>query len=388
MSINLRDLILFQICIALLFNLISVVDVEEVDGMNLLPTFTFLCLLKYIKVTRNMKILPGDDMEEKPPGRPLIVNTSLNLRNIIEVSEVEQTITLEITLSMYWRDDRLNLTSSAWLSRDPSHYNLSYKVQTREQIDNIWIPDMFLDEAIAVRNSTYKVATEYLRLYEDSSLKFSKRFNFDVACRMDFRKYPVDRQDCIVRLESFSYCKEDLVFYWLGEDRMTINPDIILSNYNYSVDTSDTYVTHYYKECFSGLILRIGLTRKMHVHIIQDFLPSFLYVWIAYFAVLLPTDIPAVRTALVLFPMLALTKLTNRIRTEIPVVSVLSFMDLWLICCLTFIFSSMINIVSTAVLIMYKKEVLWKKKEFWFKVFYPTTFTILIIVYFTALINA
>ena len=355
-----------------------------------LQVFILFCFLKCRRSTQNIVFREGYDVDEKPPGR-VQVNASLNLRNIISVSEKEQTISLEMTLRMFWKDERLSIVDSGDLLRDPTHYNLSYEVQTRKQLDNIWIPDLFVDEAKAVRNPTYKVPPESLRLYEDGSLRFSKRFNFDVACRMDFQKYPVDTQECIVHLESFTYSKEVLVFKWLrGEDTITNNPNISLAHYYYNMTTEEYDTknknTHNYQESFSGLAIKIKLTRKTRVYTVQDILPSFLYVWIAYFAVLMPSDVPGVRTALVLFPILNLTTLTNRIRTEIPAPSVLTYMDLWLACCLTFIFSSLVTIVSTAVLIRYKKEV-WKKIEFWFKVLYPTIFVFLISVYGAALKN-
>lgn len=349
--------------------------------MNLLQVFTVFCFLKLMKSTHNFEAV-----EEKPTGRPLQVNASLTLININKVSEVEQTISLEISLKLFWRDNRLSFKSSVDAPKDSHHHNLSYKILRKDKIDKIWVPDLFVDQAVEVRNPAYKIPMESLRLYEDSSMKFSKRINFDAACRMDFRKFPVDTQKCIVRLESFSYTKEDLVVNWLGKDKISQNPNITLSHYNYKLNAVDEYLTHYYAESFSGLTIKIELNRKLRNHVMQDFIPSFLYVVIAYFAVLIPSKLPAVRTALILFPMLALSRLTTKVRSKIPITSVLTFLDIWLICCLAFIFSSMVIIISTGVLLMYRKEEVSRKLEFWFKVLFPSIFIWFLIVYWTALI--
>ena len=188
--------------------------------MKLLQAFMIIGFLKYSTPTHQVEFQEGYTVDEKPAGKPITVNASMNLRNIIKISEKEQTISLDITLRMYWRDDRLRLKSTADLPRDLTHYNLSYIVQLGEEISKFWLPDLFVDEAIKTRNPAYKVPTESLRLYEDSSLRFSKRFNFDVACAMDFTKYPMDRQDCIIRIESFAFTQEDMMFSWLGKDLM------------------------------------------------------------------------------------------------------------------------------------------------------------------------
>ena len=156
--------------------------------MKFLQAFMITGFLKYTTPIHEVEFQQGYTVDEKPAGKPLVVNASMtmNLKNIIKVAEKKQTISLEITLRMFWRDDRLSLKSAAGLPRDLTHYNLSYIVQIGEETSKFWLPDMFVDEAIETRNPSYKVPTEYLRLYEDSSLRFSKRFNFYVACVMDF----------------------------------------------------------------------------------------------------------------------------------------------------------------------------------------------------------
>ena len=41
--------------------------------------------------------------DEKPPGSPLVIQASLNLRNIISIDEIHQQISLETTLRLYWK---------------------------------------------------------------------------------------------------------------------------------------------------------------------------------------------------------------------------------------------------------------------------------------------
>ena len=55
------------------------------------------------------------------------------------------------------------------------------------------------------RTPKFDDAPESVKVYEDSIVRFSKRVNFDIGCQMNFTQYPVDRQICEVKFESFSY---------------------------------------------------------------------------------------------------------------------------------------------------------------------------------------
>ena len=66
-------------------------------------------------------------------------------------------------------------------------------------------------------------------MYEDSTVRFSKRINFDVGCQMDFSDYPVDMQSCEVKFESYSYRVHEVFFEWGGD--LVENEDITLPGY-------------------------------------------------------------------------------------------------------------------------------------------------------------
>ena len=112
-----------------------------------------------------------------------------------------------------------------------------------------WMPDVFIDQAKALRSPTYYTKPASLRVYNDSTIRYSSRseinyditllihcthglslhlllfipqiinnlhltiikrliltrINYDVACNMDFHKFPVDEQYCEVKFESFGF---------------------------------------------------------------------------------------------------------------------------------------------------------------------------------------
>ena len=129
---------------------------------NLFPVFSLLLLLNSCGGDHKVEVSPDYDKHQMPWGaRPIKINASLNLRNIIEISEPKQAISIKLTLRLFWKDDRVKLIkdneSTHDLPRDNAHNNMSYLVQNREEIDKYWLPDLFVDQAIQTRNPSYKI---------------------------------------------------------------------------------------------------------------------------------------------------------------------------------------------------------------------------------------
>lgn len=79
--------------------------------------------------------------------------------------------------------------------------------------------------------------------------------NFDVACAMDFHRFPVDKQLCEINFESFGHTSKQLSFNW-RKDLSTVNPNITLAQFVLDVILEDTYATDYYDLSYPGKFFR------------------------------------------------------------------------------------------------------------------------------------
>lgn len=114
---------------------------------------------------------PDYNLNEQPPSDgPLVIEASINLSNILEVLEKQQLISLG-----------------------------SYITLNPKLAEMFWMPDIFIDKAKLVRKPVFFIQPAYLRLYNDSLVKYSSRMNYDVACPMNFRRFPVDEQKCEIK---------------------------------------------------------------------------------------------------------------------------------------------------------------------------------------------
>lgn len=310
-----------------------------------------------ITALRDVKFTQDYNKNEMPPshdGKPLMVNVSLNLRNIFEVNEKAQYITLETSLRMYWKDERIQGV--------PIGGNDFVNVNGKE-IDNFWIPDVFIDQAKALRVPNFYVKPSTIRVYADGTLRYSSRVNYDVACGMDFHRFPVDEQKCEIKYESFGYTTRQMIFQWHHVNN--INPNITLDQFEETVIFQKEYATDYYEIQYPGLILNIILNRKVNYHLINSYIPSCLFVTVAWLSLFVnPEAIPG-RISMVMMTLLTLMAMFSGIRQSTPKVSYVSMLDIWMVMCIFFIFLVLIEFaVVTSLIRRHQKPTAEKIEDF------------------------
>ena len=73
-------------------------------------------------------------------------------------------------------------------------------------------------------------------------IRYAARINFDVACAMEFHNYPGDVQLCHIKLESFGYTEDQLVFKW--SNKSDINENISLSQFSVKARKLSKVIIH------------------------------------------------------------------------------------------------------------------------------------------------
>ena len=136
-------------------------------------------------------------------GDPLYLDIEIRLASFDSISEVNMDYTLTLYLNQYWRDDRLifgNQTEEITL--------------TGEIIDKSWLPDTFFpnDKSAYLHDVTEK--NKMIRLNGNGEILYGMRFTSTLACMMDLRRYPLDRQNCTVEIESYGYTQADVIMRW------------------------------------------------------------------------------------------------------------------------------------------------------------------------------
>ena len=264
--------------------------------------------------------LPKDYQKASVPvlalAKSLEVMVVLNVSKI-DVNDKVGTITVELSIMLSWLDSGIVV--------DPSSADIQtfgFTVLQSSQIDEIWNPDITIYNMVAFqRLSILNPTNGYLKIsYYPLDKEYYIYYLFDgqvtVYCNFQFNQYPMDKQECELRVGSHSYGSY-LVFKFLKPDL----PKYHLEDIGHDIEIT-YFETLYWDEKRNngtdkfpraGNIKQVGLTigmnRYLQPFIMRYYLPCIAILVISQTSFLVPpTAIPG-RVALLVTIFLTLTNI-------------------------------------------------------------------------------
>lgn len=126
---------------------------------------------------------------QRNESEPLEVRLFLKVLSILQVSEVEQSFTVDVLYQLSWTDYRLKLPV---FHKDlyPIVLDMSWKKV-------IWVPDVYIRNALKVMTLDGTIApVTYLEVNPGNSVALIARLTAKVICDMQLFAYPHDMQSC------------------------------------------------------------------------------------------------------------------------------------------------------------------------------------------------
>ena len=323
-------------------------------------------------------ILNDYDKNKLPPSHdgPLQVRGQMNLRNIMDVSESKQLISLETTLTFIWQDTRI-VPNQDKLDKKKDYMILSPKSEAI-----FWMPDVIIDQAKEIRKPKYLIEPVSIRLYNDSTIRYSRRMNYDVACRMSFRKFPFDNQTCRIIFHSFAHSTEEYQLTWSRVHKSYRNDKINLAQFNYEISYHDDYDIKDYEFVYPGLVAIITFDRIMSYHIIQTYIPSAFFVMVSYLTLFMPPNGLVARSGVPVIVLLTLFSMNNGIRANVPKVSYASLLDMWMVLCFLLVFLTLFEYCLMQLFMGVMKRIdIANRIEVTFRLLIPILFILFMIIY-------
>nr|XP_040565575.1 glycine receptor subunit alpha-4-like [Lepeophtheirus salmonis] len=84
--------------------------------------------------------------------------------------------------------------------------------------------------------------------------------------------------------------------------------------------------------------MNIHLRREIGYHIVQTYIPSMIFVIVAWLSLFIPPESIPGRVGMSLTTLLALTAMFGAVRSNVPKVSYVSYLDIWIVTCIVFVF--------------------------------------------------
>lgn len=299
-------------------------NLKEVQSTN------FLHQLFNSKYEKDIRPLFGSD--------PLLIDVSISVNDISAISEQDMQYTIDMYVGQTWNDPRLAFHNLS---------NIPYIVLTREYADKIWLPDTYISNSKKVdfHKTISDKDTTQLAIGREGDVLYTIKVSVVARCSMDLTYFPVDQQRCSLKLLSYSKADDSLVYRWQTETTnggLFSYPDINLPSfrllgYNRRSETANFTVGPY-----STLILDIFIARNIAFYVTRIYLPAFLVVVISFVPFWLDRDSHA-RVALGVTTVLTMTTLITNTNSELPKISHLTALDVYLFFCFILVFLSLIE---------------------------------------------
>nr|XP_008512667.1 PREDICTED: glycine receptor subunit beta [Equus przewalskii] len=259
-------------------------------------------------------------------GIPVDVVVNIFINSFGSIQETTMDYRVNIFLRQKWNDPRLKLPSdfrgSDALTVDPTMYKC------------LWKPDLFFANEKSANFHDVTQENILLFIFRDGDVLVSMRLSITLSCPLDLTLFPMDTQRCKMQLESFGYTTDDLRFIWQSGDPVQLEK-IALPQFDIKKeDIEYGNCTKYYKGTGSLLIVVL----------------SWLSFWIN-------PDASAARVPLGIFSVLSLASECTTLAAELPKVSYVKALDVWLIACLLFGFASLVEYAVVQVMLNNPKRV-------------------------------
>ena len=156
--------------------------------------------------TTNDICYASDEYHSNAPSHsPIIVSASVDIKEIVDINEIKQTLTLLINFKVTWSDNRIQKTKQ---NIEP--------VDITDQISNLWVPELFFSNSVRIEKfkglkaDSMRQLWYFYDLYKTYSwvLVLIEPFTTEFACKMNFHDFPFDRHTCMFEVRQTSWFVE------------------------------------------------------------------------------------------------------------------------------------------------------------------------------------
>ncbi|XP_037890706.1 glutamate-gated chloride channel isoform X15 [Glossina fuscipes] len=286
---------------------------------------------------------------------PAVVRVNIFVRSISKIDDVTMEYSVQLTFREQWTDERLKF--------DDIQGRLKYLTLT--EANRVWMPDLFFSNEKEGHFHNIIMPNVYIRIFPNGSVLYSIRISLTLACPMNLKLYPLDRQICSLRMASYGWTTNDLVFLWKEGDPVQVVKNLHLPRF-----TLEKFLTDYCNSKtntgeYSCLKVDLLFKREFSYYLIQIYIPCCMLVIVSWVSFWLDQGAVPARVSLGVTTLLTMATQTSGINASLPPVSYTKAIDVWTGVCLTFVFGALLEfaLVNYASRSDMHKENLKKKRR-------------------------
>uniref|UniRef100_A0A913I4W5 Neur_chan_LBD domain-containing protein n=1 Tax=Strongyloides stercoralis TaxID=6248 RepID=A0A913I4W5_STRER len=283
---------------------------------------------RILKVIGNGVVKNGYNMFEAPSQREG-KSTNVSVAIYIESMSSFKAQTMDFELDFY--------LALAFYDRRLAH-NCTHPILVAQKFiaDRIWFPDIYI---INSKFLLQEVTTPnfMVLIYPDGLIFKSMRIDVTLSCMMDLKNYPMDTQSCPITMQSYAHINQLVELNWhnappyfpIGSNEEIKLNDMQIIKTNFE-KCSGPYPMFRGSGEWSCIRAYIVMKRLVLFHVIQTYLPTGMLVVVSWMSFWLDPRASPARISLTITGLLTLTTMSNGARQDLPQVSYIKALDIWL----------------------------------------------------------
>jgi len=276
-------------------------------------------------------------------GQPTEVECKLHVRSLGSINPETMDYKVDLYLRQHWYDARLKNPHLT----DPLDLNDPNLVKT------IWKPEVYFPNAKDGEFQYVTVPNVLVRIDPGGQILYMLRLKLTFSCMMELSKFPLDEQICTMEIASFSKTTKELFLMWKEDGPVDISSEVKMPQFEISKVVAAKCQETFHIGNYSCLLAELHLKRSLGFHMVQSYLPTILIVVISWVSFWMDVDSVAGRTTLGVTTLLTISGKASDMQAEVPLVSYVKAIDIWMGACTTLIFAALLEFTLT--------NYLWRK---------------------------
>lgn len=286
-----------------------------------------------------------------------VVSVNMEIKSIFSIDVRTMDYYVDALLRQSWNDPRL-----AW-DKLPEFMNYTHPIVSPKMKNQLWLPDLFFRNGKEGYLHRMTLPNYLLRLYPNGDLLYSQKITMRYACQMDLQTFPMDIQECDINIGSYGYTLQELIFVWRNKTPIEINKSMQLSEFTTPEEFSTFDCTSQASTStgnYSCLLAKFAISRRLGSYLVTTYIPNILIIMVSWLSFWVSVDAAPARVPLGLMSLLGILTQASSLGSNLPRVSYIKAIDLWLIFSIIFVISVLVEYALAITLLRKTRIVRWR----------------------------
>jgi len=276
------------------------------------------------------------------------LNFKFSIREISEVKDSDQTLTIPMYFTVEWEENRLIIDEDHRSWSDDSTGPKNENTEEAETLKHLWKPNLEIYGLEDFR--THKILGEMagLRITKSKFIKYDTKVTVEISCQMDFTQYPFDQHVCTFQVGSYFYdinsmtCSSELFDPSVESDYRERS---LQHRVGWANLTSEKGVVRLTSGNYAACGFEILLHRKHEPLVYQVYIPCILFVTVSWISFIIDPKVVPGRMSLLVILFLVIINVFNNVKANAPSAasSQLNAIERFIVTCIFSIFSAIIQ---------------------------------------------